>query len=50
MVNSVGARGNPGNADGQVIEPPPLEGDVNGDGEVNIIDLATVAALFQTVR
>ena len=43
VVNSNGARETPVIVDAQVIEPQPLEGDVNGDGVVNILDLVLVA-------
>ena len=44
VVNSKKERGYPSIVDGQVIEPPPRVEDVNGDGEVNILDLVQVAA------
>ena len=43
VVNSMKERGFPDIVDGQVIEPPPRAEDVNGDGEVNLLDLVQVA-------
>ena len=46
LVDSDGEQSFPLVEDGQVIEPPPLVGDINGDGVVNILDLVQVAANF----
>ena len=44
LVNTDGERLLPHLEHGRVIRPEPLLGDVNGDGEVNILDLVQVAA------
>ncbi|MDE0506063.1 MAG: dockerin type I domain-containing protein, partial [Candidatus Poribacteria bacterium] len=46
LVNSDGERLLPHLEHGWIVEPEPLAGDVNGDGEVNILDLVQVAANF----
>ncbi|MDE0503063.1 MAG: dockerin type I domain-containing protein [Candidatus Poribacteria bacterium] len=46
LVNSDGERLLPRIEHGRIVEPAPLVGDVNGDGEVNILDLVQVAANF----
>ncbi len=45
LVDADGVQSFPLLEDGQVIEPP-LVGDINGDGVVNILDLVQVAANF----
>ena len=46
LVNSDGERLLPRLEHGRIVEPAPLVGDVNGDGDVNILDLVQVAANF----
>ena len=43
LVNSSGARVYPAIVHAEVVGPPPVAGDVNWDGEVNILDLVQVA-------
>ena len=46
LSDSVGAGSRPHLEDGQVLEPPQVTGDVNGDSVVNIQDLVLVAGRF----
>ena len=46
LTDSTGKSSCPQIQNGQITEPPSLEGDVSGDGIVNIIDLVLVASNF----
>ena len=46
LVNSSGERVYPAIVHAEVVMPPPISEDVNGDGEVNILDLVKVGANF----
>ena len=49
FVNSSGERVYPAVAHAEIIAPPSLAGDVNGDGAVNILDLVQVAVSIGTL-